>query len=64
VWRRRRVRAPTELRLSLRDAIQAAIDNNVNVRSLKKPIAAAQAQADTSLGIAALHCSCQIYELS
>jgi outer membrane protein len=39
-----------ELRLSLRDAIQAAIDNNVNVRLLKERIAAAQAQADTSLG--------------
>lgn len=41
---------PPELRLSLRDAIQAAIDNNVNVRLLKERIAAAQAQADTSLG--------------
>lgn len=39
-----------ELRLSLRDAIQAAIDNNVNVRLLKERIAAAQAQADVSLG--------------
>jgi outer membrane protein len=39
-----------ELKLSLRDAIQAAIDNNVNVRLLKERIAAAQAQADTSLG--------------
>ncbi len=39
-----------ELRLSLRDAIQAAIDNNVNVRLLKERIAAAQAQADASLG--------------
>lgn len=39
-----------ELRLSLREAIQAAIDNNVNVRLLKERIAAAQAQADTSLG--------------
>ena len=42
--------SPPELRLSLRDAIQAAIDNNVNVRLLKERIAAAQAQADTSLG--------------
>ncbi len=41
---------PPELKLSLRDAIQAAIDNNVNVRLLKERIAAAQAQADTSLG--------------
>ncbi len=39
-----------ELRLSLHDAIQAAIDNNVNVRLLKERIAAAQAAADTSLG--------------
>lgn len=31
--------APPELRLSLRDAIQAAIDNNVNVRVLKERIA-------------------------
>ena len=50
MWRRRRVRAPPELRLSLRDAIQAAIDNNVNVRLLKERIAAGQAQADTRLG--------------
>ena len=42
--------AAPELKLSLRDAIQAAIDNNVNVRLLKERIAAAQAQADTSLG--------------
>lgn len=41
---------PPELRLSLHDAIQAAIDNNVNVRLLKERIAAAQASADTSLG--------------
>lgn len=41
---------PPELRLSLREAIQAAIDNNVNVRLLKERIAAAQAQANTSLG--------------
>ncbi|MBX3326926.1 MAG: TolC family protein [Nitrospira sp.] len=41
---------PPELKLSLRDAIQAAIDNNVNVRLLKERIAAAQAQANTSLG--------------
>ncbi|MDP3089858.1 MAG: TolC family protein [Nitrospira sp.] len=40
----------SELRLSLHDAIQAAIDNNVNVRLLKERIAAAQAAADTSLG--------------
>jgi len=39
-----------ELRLSLREAIQAAIDNNVNVRLLKERIAAAQAQADASFG--------------
>ncbi|WP_455379541.1 TolC family protein [Petrachloros mirabilis] len=42
--------AAPELKLSLRDAIQAAVDNNVNVRLLKERIAAAQAQADTSLG--------------
>ena len=42
--------APPEIRLSLRDAIQAAVDNNVNVRLLKERIAAAQAQANTSLG--------------
>lgn len=41
---------PPELRLSLRDAIEAAIDNNVNVRLLKERIAAAQAQADANLG--------------
>jgi hypothetical protein len=41
---------PPELKLSLRDAIQAAIDNNVNVRLLKERIAAAQSQANTSLG--------------
>ena len=39
-----------ELRLGLRDAIQAAIDNNINLRLLKERIAAAQAQADASLG--------------
>ncbi len=39
-----------ELRLSLHDAIQAAIDNNVNVRLLRERIAAAQSAADTSLG--------------
>jgi len=39
-----------ELRLSLREAIQAAIDNNVNVRLLKERIAAGQAQANTRLG--------------
>lgn len=43
-------RNPLELKLSLRDAIQAAIDNNVNVRLLKERIAAAQAHANTSLG--------------
>ncbi len=42
--------SPPELRLSLREAIQAAIDNNVNVQLLKERIAAAQAQANTSLG--------------
>lgn len=41
---------PPELRISLRDAIQAAIDNNVSARLLKEPIAAARAQADVSLG--------------
>jgi outer membrane protein TolC len=42
--------SPPELRLSLREAIQAAIDNNVNVRLLKERIAVAQSQADASLG--------------
>ena len=42
--------SPPQLKLSLRDAIQAAVDNNVNVRLLKERIAAAQAQANTSLG--------------
>ncbi len=41
---------PPELRLSLHDAIQAAVDNNVNVQLLKERIAAAQAAADTSRG--------------
>lgn len=41
---------PPELKLSLREAIQAAVDNNVNVRLLRERIAAAQAQASTSLG--------------
>jgi outer membrane protein len=41
---------PPELKLSLRDAIQAAVDNNINVRLLKERIAAAQAQANTSFG--------------
>ncbi|MDH4301400.1 MAG: TolC family protein [Nitrospira sp.] len=41
---------PPELKLTLRDAIQAAVDNNVNVRLLKERIAAAQAQANTSFG--------------
>lgn len=44
------VQAPPELRLSLHDAIQAAIDNNVNVRLLRERIAAAQSAANTSLG--------------
>ncbi|GKS60199.1 hypothetical protein YTPLAS18_37260 [Nitrospira sp.] len=39
-----------ELRLSLRDAIQAALDNNSIVRLLKERIAAAQAAADHSFG--------------
>jgi len=45
-----RSQAPPELRLSLHDAIQAAIDNNVNVRLLRERIAAAQSAANTSLG--------------
>lgn len=44
------VQATPELRLSLHDAIQAAIDNNVNVRLLRERIAAAQSAANTSLG--------------
>jgi len=44
------VQAPPELRLTLHDAIQAAIDNNVNVRMLKERIAAAQSAANTSFG--------------
>lgn len=43
-------RNPPELTLSLREAIQAAVDNNVNVKLLKERIAAAQAQANTSFG--------------
>ena len=39
-----------ELRLSLHDAIQAAIDNNANVRLLKERIVAAQSAASTSFG--------------
>lgn len=39
-----------ELGLSLQDATQVAIDNNINLRLLKERIAAAQAQADASLG--------------
>lgn len=39
-----------DLRLSLREAIQAAIDNNVNVQLLKARISAAQAQADANFG--------------
>ena len=39
-----------ELRLSLHEAIQAAIDNNANVRLLKERIVAAQSAASTSLG--------------
>jgi hypothetical protein len=38
------------LRLSLHEAIQAAIDNNANVRLLKERIVAAQSAASTSLG--------------
>jgi outer membrane protein TolC len=41
---------PPELRLSLHDAIQAAVDNNANVRLVREKIAAAQANANTSLG--------------
>ena len=41
---------PPELRLSLHEAIQAAIDNNANVRLLKERIVAAQSAASTSLG--------------
>ncbi len=37
-----------EPRLSLHDAIQAAIDNNVNVRLLKERIVAAQSATSTS----------------
>lgn len=43
-------RNPPELTLSLREAIQAAVENNVNVKLLKERIAAAQAQANTSFG--------------
>lgn len=44
-------RNPPEFKLSLREAIQATIDNNVNVRLLKERIASAQSQANTSLGV-------------
>lgn len=50
VWAETALPAQPELRLSLHDAIQAAIDNNVNVRLLKERIAAAQSAANTSLG--------------
>ncbi|RPH75261.1 MAG: hypothetical protein EHM80_16500, partial [Nitrospiraceae bacterium] len=43
-----RSQPPPELRLSLHDAIQAAVDNNVNVRLLRERIAAAQSAANTS----------------
>ncbi|MBK9113988.1 MAG: hypothetical protein IPM88_20770 [Nitrospira sp.] len=39
-----------ELRLSLHEAIQAAIDNNANVRLLKERIVAAQSAARRVLG--------------
>lgn len=42
--------SPPDLRLSLHEAIQASIDNNVTVRLLKERIAAAQSAASTSLG--------------
>ena len=50
-------RNPPELQLSLREAIQAAIDNNVNVRLLRERIAAAQSAANTSLGALLPHVS-------
>lgn len=42
--------SPPDLRLSLHEAIQASVDNNVTVRLLKERIAAAQSAANTSLG--------------
>lgn len=42
--------SPPDLRLSLHEAIQASVDNNVTVRLLKERIAAAQSAASTSLG--------------
>ena len=44
------VQAIPDLRLSLHDAIQAAIDDNSNIRLLRERIAAAQSQVDTSHG--------------
>ncbi|MBX3345680.1 MAG: TolC family protein [Nitrospira sp.] len=42
--------SPPDLRLSLHEALQASVDNNVTVRLLKERIAAAQSAASTSLG--------------
>lgn len=42
--------SPPDLRLSLHEAIQASVDNNVTVRLLKERVAAAQSAANTSLG--------------
>lgn len=39
-----------DLRFSLRDAIRAAIDNNVNVRLPKERVAAPHGQVNSSLG--------------
>lgn len=50
VWAQDPTAAEPELRLSLRDAIAAALDNNNTVRLLKERIAAAQAAADQSFG--------------
>lgn len=41
---------PLEPRLSLHDAIQAAVDNNINIQLLKERIAAAQSATNTSRG--------------
>ncbi len=49
-WAQDAVAEEPELRLSLREAIAAAMDNNNSVRLLKERIAAAQAQANQSFG--------------
>lgn len=49
-WADERAPSVPELRLSLREAMDAAVDNNPTVRLMKERVRAAQAGADTSLG--------------